>query len=176
MSADVQIRRWTGSTPDKTDITDGNTRLNTTDAVSPGTDHPVRVPESGTNYSYWATFGLYAETAPDNEINNIKFYTDGSNDLGIGIDLNVATATDYVQATGTEGETGDELNTTNHQNLNDNPSNAFNYTSSSPLSVNGSTSSTGDFGDLVVAQVAVGTDAGSGASGSESMTFSYDEL
>ena len=175
MAATVQLRRWTGSTPTKTDVTGGSTRLNAMDDASPGTSNPVRIPDLGTNYSYWASFQLYADTAPSNEINNIKFYTDGSDDLGTGIGLNVATATSYVQATGTEGTSGDELTTGNHTSLNASPSDAFGYTSGSPLSVSGSTSTTGDFGDQMVLQMTVDSTAGSGASASESMSVSYDE-
>jgi hypothetical protein len=53
--------------------------------------------------------------------------------------------------------------------------NAFNQTSSSPLSVSGSTSSTGNFGDRVVYQVNVGSSASPGETFKEQFTWVYDE-
>lgn len=176
MAATVQIRRWTGATPTKTDITSTNTRANVEDAhTTSGTTNPITIPDSGSNYSFWVTTALYADTAPSGTIDNIRWYTDGFNDMGTGVTCNVATASSYVQATGTVGTTGDELNTTNHTGLNGSPSDAFAYTSASPLSVAGSTTTTGDIGDQVVYQVAADSTAGAGATASEQFTYKYDE-
>jgi hypothetical protein len=178
MAATVTIRRWTGSTgsPTKSDITSINTRANAEDAHSTaGTTNPVRVPESGTNYSYWVATRLSCDVAPSGTIDNIKWYTDGSNGMGTGVGVNVNTASAYVQATGTAGTTGIQLTTGNYAELAGAPSNAFAYTSGSPLSVTGSTTGTGDFGHFVVYQVTVGTTAEPGATNSETFTWSYDE-
>lgn len=178
MPADVKLRRWTGAagSETKTDVTGGDTRAIAEDAHSTsGTQNSVLVPASGTHYSYWVTLRLYAATAPANKIDNIRAYTDGGNNLGTGLGMNMATASSYVQATGTKGRTGKQLTTGNHGGLNASPADAFGYTSSSPLSVSGSTTGTGDFGDFLVYQIEVSDTAGTGASSSEPITIAYDE-
>lgn len=176
MAATVKIRRWTGNTPTKTDITGINTRLNAEDAhTTAGTSNSILIPSSGTNYSYWATFSLQITAITGGTVDNLKWYTDGGNGLGTGVGLNVGKATSYTQATGTTGETGTQLTTGNYPGLSGSPSNAFAYTSASPLSLSGSSNTTGDVGDLVVLQLTVGTTASQGATPAETMTFRYDD-
>ncbi len=161
-AATVTIRRWTGSSggPTKTDITSANTVANAQDtheATASSSSNPIQIPAAGTNYSYWVTTQLSVDANGDSHtIDNVKWYTDGSNNLGTGITCKVNTASGYIQATGTSGTTGDLLNTTNHTNLAGATSDSFGYTSGSPLSVTGTTSSTGDLGHQVVYQVEVG--------------------
>lgn len=180
MAATVTIRRWTGTSgsPTKTDITGINTRANADDThTTAGTTNPIQIPTSGTNYSYWVSTRLSADTSPSGTINNIKWYTDGSNTLGTGVTCKASgSASAYTQATGTVGTTGNVLNSTNYTGVGT-PVDAFTYTSGSPLSVTGSISnpSTGDFGNFVVYQIEVGTTAGPGATGSETFTWKYDE-
>lgn len=178
MAATVLVRRLTGSGPTATDITAINSRANSYDGHSTGdTTYPIQVPTSGTNYSYWVVTRLDATVTPATSIGNIKWYTDGSNGLGTGITMKVNTATGYVQATGTQGTTGNILNTTNYSTLAGSTSDAFGYTSGSPLSVSGSISNpnTGQFGDYVVYQIEVGTTAVAGPSNQETLTWQYDE-
>ncbi len=181
MAATVVIKRWTGSSggPTKTDITSINTRLNAEDAhTTAGTTNATRQPVSGSNYSFWCATRLSASVTPSTIINNIFWYTDGGNGLGTGITFVANTATSYIQATGTTGTTGNVLNTSNYSTLAGAATNAFAYTSGSPLSVSGSISnpSTGDFGDFAVSQIVVGATAGGGATGSETITFQFDEV
>lgn len=178
MAASVQIVRLTGAGPTATDITSINTRANAEDAHSTGgTTNPVQVPDSGTNYSFWVVTRLNAVSSPSGTINNVKWYTDGSNNFGTGLTCKVNTATGYVQATGTDGETGDQLTTGNYATLAGAPSDAFGYTSGSPLSVSATISNptTGQFGDRVVYQIEVASTAGPGASSAETFTWKYDE-
>lgn len=178
MSATVIINRWTGSTgaPTKTNVTGINTRLNAEDAHSTaGTSNSILIPSSGTNYSFWAVFRLAISAITGGTVSNIKWFTDGASGLGTGVTAKVNTATTYVQATGTTGTTGTQLTTGNYSTLAGAPSNAFGYTSGSPLSVSGSSSSTGDVGDFVVLQTEVATSAGQGATGQETITFRYDD-
>jgi hypothetical protein len=176
MPATVEIRRLHGAGPTSTDITSANTRLNAEDAASTGTTNPVQIPASGTKYSYWAVTQLNCTVAPSVSISNLKWYTDSSNGLGTGVGLNVNTATGYVQATGTPGDTGTELTTGNYATLAGAPADAFTYTSGSPLSVTGSTSGTGAFGDRVVMQLTVTTTASPGVTPTETITWRYDEI
>jgi len=182
MAATVIINRWTGAGPTKTDITGINSRLQADDThTTAGTSNPVRVPTSGTNYSYWANTRLSASSSPAGTINNIKWFTDGANNLGTGLSMKVQTASVYGRASGVSGTSGDQLDTTNYAaaggTLAGAPSDAFGYTSGSPLSVTGSISnpSTGDFGDFVVYQIEVISTAGPGASTQETLTWRYDE-
>jgi hypothetical protein len=176
----VQIRRLVGTSPGTSgavDITSINTRLNAEDAhTTAGTTNPILKPPSGTNYSYWAVFRLFYNGSGTGTINNIKWFTDGSNGLGTGRGLVVNTATGYVQATGTTGETGTQLTTGNYATLAGAPSNAFAYTTGSPLSVAGSVTnpSTEYFGDFVVAQVTIADTASAGASSPETISWRYD--
>jgi hypothetical protein len=179
MAATVTIRRWTGTTgaPVKTDITGGNTRASSSDAPTPGTADPVPIPAAGTNYSFWVSTRLSADSTPTGTINNLRWYSDGSNSLGTGITCVGNTADVYVQATGVQGTSGDELTTGNHVELAGAPVDVFTHSSGSPKSVTGSIDNpaTGDFGDFFVYQMAVGTTAAAGTSTQEDFTWQYDE-
>lgn len=180
MAATVTIRRWTGPAtgPTKSDITGINTRANAQDAhETADVDNPVQKPTTGSKYSYWVSTRLSADSSPAGTIDNLRWFTDGANGFGTGITCNGQTATSYVQATGTLGDTGTQLTTGNHSGLTAAPVNAFTFTSGSPKTLTGSISNptTGDFGDFFVYQMAVSTAAGPGASATETFTFRYDE-
>lgn len=178
MAATVTIRRHTGAGPTKTDITGINTRANAEDAhTTAGTSNPIQIPAAGTNYSYWVATRLSADTTPTGTINNIRWYTDGSNGFGTGVTCKMNTATGYTQATGTPGVTGTQLTTGNYSTLAGAPTDSFAFTSGSPKNVSGSISnpSTGDFGDYAVYQIEVGTTATPGATPQETFTWKYDE-
>lgn len=181
MPATVKIIRWTGTSGSetKTDITGTTNRASTSDDPNPGNNNPIPVPSgAGTNYSFWVVTRLSATAAPTTAINNIKWYTDGTNSMGTGVSLNVATCSAYKQATGTQGTSGNQLTSANYTSAL-NPSvavNAFQYTSASPLSVNGSIgATTGDFGDFVIYQVAVVSSASPGTTTAETLTWQWDE-
>lgn len=185
MAATLQIGRKTGAAPGTfTDITSINTRFNAADAHSTNdTASPVSVPETGsggTNRSYWATTRFKVTGGTFTTIDNLRVYSDGSNNLGTGLSCVVARANvgadaGYRVATGSTGN-GTTLNTTNHTGLTGAPSNFFSYTSGSPLTLTGSTSTTGEFGDHVVFQIEVTESAGSGASAQETAFYKYDEI
>ena len=179
MAATVTIRRWTGTGggPTKTDITSANTRASTSDAPSPGTSDPIPIPSSGTNYSFWVSTRLSADTTPTGTINNIKWYSDGTNSFGTGVTCVGNDASSYVQASGTQGDTGNQLTTGNHAGLSATPVNVFTLTSGSPKTIAGSISnpSTGDFGDWFVYQIEVDNTASAGTTPTETFTWQYDE-
>jgi hypothetical protein len=180
MAADVQIRRWTGTsgTPTKTNITSINTRANAEDThTTAGTTNPIQIPGAGTNYSYWVSTRLFANTAPAGTIDNIRWHTDGTANFGTGVDANVAPATGYTQATGTAGTTGNQLTTVAYTQLTGAPVDAFSMypNATTNLAVAGSVTMTGDFGNFVVYQLTVGTSAGPGATAMETFTWLYDE-
>jgi hypothetical protein len=178
MAATVLIRRLTGAGPTATDITSINTRANAEDAHSTaGTTNPIQVPAAGTNYSYWVVTRLDATSSPSGTIDNLRWYSDGSNNFGTGVTCKGNTATGYVQASGTAGVTGIQLTTGNYATLAGAPTDVFAMTSGSPKSVTGSISNptTGQFGDRFVYQIEVGTTAGPGATAQETFTWKYDE-
>lgn len=179
MPATVTIRRWTGSTgsPTKTNITGINTRANAEDAHSTaGTTNPIQIPSTGTNYSFWVATRLSVDTAPTGTINNIRWYTDTGNGFGTGVTCKMNTATSYIQATGTNGETGTQLTTSAYSTLAGSPTDAFAFSSGSPKAVTGTiTASTGDLGDFVVYQIEVASTASPGATPTETFTWRYDE-
>ena len=176
MAATVQIVRLTGAGPTATDITSINTRANAEDAhTTAGTSNSILVPAAGTNYSYWVVTRLNVTAITTGTVDNIKWYTDGSNNFGTGVTCKVNTATGYTQATGTAGTTGTQLTTGAYATLAGAPVDAFTYTSGSPLSVTGTTTTTGQVGDRVVYQIEVGTTAASGATATETFTWRYDD-
>lgn len=177
MAATVKIEQLTGQNDSiaSCTISSGSLHLGTSDETSPST---IPVPSSGSNYSYWATTQLLATVAADNSLTNIKWYSDGTNSLGTGVDMVVGTASGYASAVGVAGSSGCALNITNHDSLAANASPAWQYTSdsSSRLSVAGSiAATTGSFGDRVVLQIQVEDTAGAGNTSEETLTFLYDE-
>jgi hypothetical protein len=184
MAASVGILRITGAFAGQstTDITGLNTVANAEDAHYPTatlSSNPVRIPALGTNYSYWVTTRLIAYTTPAGTINNIRWYTTGSNNFGTGVTATAAQSQSYVQATGTIGTTGIQLTVGNHTGSLASPVDPFTVYpgSSTALAVTGSLAnpSTGQFGNYVVYQLAVATTASPGATGQNTFTWLYDE-
>jgi hypothetical protein len=177
MAATVTVRRWTGAGPTKTDITAGTTRASTSDSPTPGSNDPIPIPPSGSKFSYWVTTRLSADSSPAGTINNIKWYTDGANGFGTGVTCVGAAGSSYVQATGSQGDSGTELLQANHAGLDEAPANVFTFTSGSPKSLTGSIDNpdTGDFGQFWVFQIQVDSTAAPGLTPSETFTFKYDE-
>lgn len=173
MAATVQIRQYTGAGPTQTDKTSGSIVAGTSDELAASN---LRVPSSGSNYSYWLTTGLYCTVAADNALNNIKWYSDGTNTLGTGVDMVVTPASAYVQSVGTAGSSGSVLNLANHLGASAVPVAYETYTSGAKLTIAGSTdTTTGCFGDFLVMQVNIESTAGAGNTGEETLTWQWDE-
>jgi hypothetical protein len=164
-------------------------RLKTADDNTIDLNNPVRIPPSGQTYrSYWKHVYLYCSAAPSQYVNNVKFYSDGSNGFGTGVSLKVgdqlpiknnASNAGYVQATGTQGTTGNAI-VGNHTNVTS-VSDAFTKTSGSPLSVTISETDSkivniGETSNYVVLQLEVADTASPGLITAETLTFSYDEV
>jgi hypothetical protein len=175
MAATIYIRRLTGAGPTYTNIQSTTNRASTSDVAAPGSSDPIPIPAAGTKYSFWVSTQLYAFTAPTGTINNIKWYTDGASGFGTGTAMKAMDATTYDQASGTQGDTGDILNTTNYTTLTGATVDAFTFTSVSPKSITGSTTTTGNFGYLMVYQIEVVNGASVGTATAETITWKYDE-
>lgn len=180
MPATVKIAQYTGAAPGaSTDVTSASVTVGTSDEDTSASAIPI--PSSGSNHSYWMTSALVATVAPDNALDNLKWYTDGTNSLGTGVDGIVATASAYVQATGTAGSSGVLLSSACHAHLTGSPANStsdmFAFSSSCKLGIAGSIgATTGSAGDeFVVHQLSVINTAGAGNTPEETITFEYDE-
>lgn len=178
--ATVHIRRFTGasSAPVGTQITSANTVANAVDShqvVGSTSTDPIRIPTSGTNYSYWVVTRLNCTVAASNSINNIKWYANASNGgTGVGVIGNDASA--YIQAVGTQGTTGTPLSTSAYGSLSAAPVSVFTWNQGAPKSIGGSLGTgTGDFGSFFVYQVTIGTDAQPGVTGQNTFNWTYDE-
>lgn len=180
MPATVDITRTTGATGSPTIgiITNINTRANAFDSnTTADTTNPIQIPASGNNYSYWVSTRLTCSVSPAGTINNLRWYTSGTNPFGTGVTVQFGEASSYVQATGTPGQTGTALSTSAYSTLLAAPVNPFTYTSSSPYSLTGSLSnpSTGAFGNWIIYQIVVASTTLPGPTAQASFTWKYDE-
>jgi len=177
MAAVVEIKRWTGlaAGPTKDIITSINTRANAEDTNTPdGTTNSILIPAGGSNYSYWVETRLYVTSISLGTVDNLRWYSDGTNNFGTDVTCVGYSAAGYVQATGTPGTTGDPL-TKASGSLREEPVDVFGLKVGSPLSLTGTTIATGDFGDFFVYQIVVGSTAVSGATAAETFTWKYDD-
>jgi len=164
-----------------------NIRFKTNDNATIDTNDPIPIPASGTNYSYWKQLYLYCSAAPDTQIDNIRFHTDGGG-FGTGITVNVAdqfpvknsgSDAGYDLATGTPGTTGDVM--TDHTDISS-VTDAFTYTSGSKLSGPSISESgniinaIGESSNYIVFQMAVINTASPQDLANETWTFTYDEI
>jgi hypothetical protein len=175
MAATVTIRRTTGAGPT---VSAARTaiRSSTSDSdYTTETTNPIPIPGAGTNYGYWVSTRLSCDVAPAGTINNLRWYSDGSNNYGTGITCKGQEATGYVQATGTPGTTGTQLTTGNYATLTGAPVDVFGLTTGSPKSLAGSTTGTGNFGSYFVYQHEVASTAGPGTLSGETFTWKWDE-
>jgi len=165
-------------------------RFKTNDNTAIDAIDPVPVPASGTNYSYWKQIYLYCDAAPDTQVDNVKFFTDGVN-FGTGITLNVglqfpthnsASNAGYEVAStgGTSGTTGVEV-ITGHAGISS-VADAFGYVTGSLLtgpSISEDSSiinAIGESTNYLILQVAVGTTAVPGNKSDVTLRFQYDEI
>lgn len=181
MAASVDIVRITGASGSQVEtvITSTNTRANAEDSPTSTTGNSILVPSSaGTNYSYWVTTRLKVNTITSGTVDNVKWFTDGSNNFGTGVTCSVGQSTAYVQANGTPGTSGNLVQTgapASHATYTLGNANAFTYVTGSPLSVTGTTTTTGQFGNYVIYQIGVDQTAASGATAQETFTWRYDD-
>ena len=165
-----------------------NIRFKTNDNATIDTADPIPIVTGQTKRSYWKQIYIKCATAPSTKVDNIKFYTDGTG-FGTGITLyvgeqfpvkNAAASTGYEVATGTPGDTGDEM-VAEHASITSKVD-AFTKTSGSPLT--GPTISEegniidaiGETCNYLVLQMDVTDTASPGNLTDETLTFQYDEI
>lgn len=190
MAATVEVETWTGGSagsPNKTTAADFRYRTDDSPTTKDRTN-PLVQPDTGQNYSYWQHTAL-AISGTFDEVSNIRFFTDGSVDWALGTDGYVQRGAQdsgdqgcpegsYEPATGTTGETGDDL-AANHSYFSGQTTpttNVENDTSGSPATIDSNTYTSSTSTKAVVTQAIVDTDATSGVKSDETFTFRYDEI
>jgi hypothetical protein len=115
----VQLKRRTGTTgaPTDTVLDDVSSfvEFSVSDSPTPGVAFPVPIPSSSTRDSYAAALFAYVATSPDVSVTSFKLYPidGGSAGWGTGDLIKVGRQTQqtYVQATGTLGVSGTNMQT-----------------------------------------------------------------
>ena len=197
MVATVGVYQATGGsdgTPANEDEITTSTRLQTKDQFAPTDEsYPVPIPGAGFKYSYWVTVHLKITVAPSVKINNVRFYSDGTIGWNFGTsgelrrgnrdsgDHGCPMDTEYDVATGTEGDTGDEIEhaTNGHDYYNGQTTKTADVASDtvgSPATIDSTDHTTTGKCKAVVLQVKIDTDATQGEQTDETLTFKYDEI
>ena len=189
MAADLSVYFDFGGTdnnPATEQDTDGlgppNIRFKQADNATIDTNNPIPIPAAGSEYSRWKQLYLYCDTAPSTQVDNIKFYTDGTG-FGTGITMNVGDQFPVKNSGSNAGydvSDADEI-MTNHTDITS-MTDAFTYTSGAPLS--GPTISEagaiidgiGETTNYLVLNMAVGSTASPGDLANETLTLQYDEI
>ena len=160
-----------------------NVRFKTADNATIDTNDPVPIPAAGTNYSYWKHMYLYCDTAPDTQVDNVQFYTDGTCSWGTGVTLQMGWECPTKNSGSDSGyEVADEAVTmvSNHTEITS-QTDAFNFTSGSTKAISISEASSvidaiGETTDYSILQGNVASTAGPGDKDNETLTFQYDEI
>jgi len=143
---------------------------------------PIPIPTSGNNFSYWKNVYLKCDTAPSTQVDNVKFYTDGTA-FGTGVRLWVAnTNPQRINGNYTGYEVSDAavaMSSTNTQVVG--VTDAFTFTSGSPR-----TCTISEAGNIInaisettnylVLQMTVDSSASPGDLANETLTIQYDEI
>lgn len=177
MAAIYTVQRLTGATPDVTTIT--NCRLHTDDTPN-NQDLTNPIPIAGVlKRSFWASIELEF-SGTFSQVGNARHYCDGAIGFAHGTSgaLQCATAgvtrANYIEATGSVGDSGDEM-VANHANVSA-KANINTYDSGSPLTVDSTDYSSAGYTNQVILQEDVDTDATSGLQTAEDLTWRVDEI
>ena len=174
---------------------DADLRFHTADQYAPTDDtKPVPIPESGNKYSYWVHIYLDIEGGTFTKINNIRHYCDGDLSgwsLGTGGEVRRGNRdsgahgapmdASYEVGTGTEGDTGDEIEhaTNGHTYYNGQTTKTAdleNDIEASPADCDLTDHTVAEKCNAMVLQVKVGVGATRGTKAEETFTFKYDEI
>lgn len=187
MAATCDVQEAYGAGPTLQIITTG--RYCTDDAYSPGSNYPCVIPTAGFYYSYWKHHNLKF-SGTYTQVTNVKWYCTGNPSWSLGTagevrigrrDSGVSGCPEgsYVQATGTQGTTGTDLETGHSyfsgQTNKSDP--VGNFLTGSRLDIDaGPLSGDPDYSNYAVTQVKIDTDATQGSKGAVTFTFAYDEV
>jgi len=165
-----------------------NLRFKLADNATIDANNKLVIPAAGTNYSLWKQIYLYCDNADSHTLDNLKFYSDGTNSFGTGVDLQVGlqfptknsgASTGYELPTLT-GDSGDEM-VAGHTVITSKAS-VFDYTSAAPLTgptiseAGNVINAAGETSNYLVLQMDVASTAGPGELPvDETLTIQYDE-
>jgi hypothetical protein len=165
MAATVQIHEMSALATG-TNKTSGSIRFKDADNATVDLNNPLVIPGAGTIYSYTKKLRPYISVAPDTQVDNFRWYTDGSSGWGTGV-----------------GAAVKNLGVTwgaNYKTVMSGGADLFGYVTGSPLDGDGTDVSpfttTGYHGDLIEVQMSVASNAVRGVKAAETLTFAYDEI
>lgn len=165
MVATVQIIETNGAPGDETttDKTNAEVRFKNADNADVDLKDALVVPEEGSTFSFEKWLRANVVVAPDQQISNLVFYTDGTNSFGASVKVWARTAEAYAQPqkpTSSDGYTD-----------------AFSYTKDSPLLLGtGPFNGVGGIGQYLVLAAEVLAGAQSGLRNPEGVIFAWDEI
>jgi hypothetical protein len=160
-----------------------NLRFKEADDATIDTSDPIVIPATGDTYSYWKQVYLYCDNADSNTIDNLRFYSDGTNNFGTGVDLEVGLQFPVHNSGSDAGyDVADTTNAmTDHTDITTKAS-VFNYDSGTPLSGptisegTGELDAAGESSNYLVLQMKVSSTASPGELPvDEQLTIKYDE-
>ena len=96
MAATVQIVEKNGTAGTNTQKDSGTVRFKNADNATVDTVNPMVIPTAGVDYSFEKWLSLKVTVGPSSYLENLKFYTDGSNGFGTGVLLYAKAVTTYA--------------------------------------------------------------------------------
>lgn len=162
MAATVQIHEMTGASAG-TDKTSGTFRFKSADNVTVDTNDRLQIPTGAEIFSYTKKARFYFVSGPSVDIQNLRAYTDGTNNFGTGIAVEYDLSGSWAANINTD-IAGTDL---------------FTKTSGSAIDMDaintGPHTSTGYKGDFLRLQMGVSNTASPSQLTPETLTFAYDE-
>jgi len=161
-----------------------NMRFKYADDALIDSNDPIPIPAAGTKYSKWKSLFLKCTSAPNTQVDNVKFYTDGGS-FGTGITVNVGQQFPTHNSGSTSGykvATPVDTAILNNYSGITSVADAFTYTSGSPLSGPSITeagniiNSTNETTNYLILQMEVISTASPGNLTDETLTLQYDEI
>lgn len=163
MPATVQLVEKNGAGGTATDKTGGTIRFKQADNSTVDLNNPIPKPTAGSNWSFEKWLRMNVTGGTYSQITNVRFYSDGSNGLGAGINA-------WAKAVPAYATPVTPANSTGFTNL-------FTFIVGAPLSLGaGPFTGTGEKGDHAVLACEVTSTAVGGLTPSEAVTLAWDEI
>ncbi len=183
MAATVIINEHNGAGGAKTDKTSGTVRFKNADDANVDLIDPLVVPASGQEYSFekWLRLEI-TDAGGFIQIDNLRAYSDGTNNFGTGVKLWYAVSGTYMQPV-VPAEAADPPQSAAAGSPVENMADFFASSSGAPIDMDGI--NTGPFtdgspaeeiGDWLVLVMEVEPGASQGVLTAETLTFAFDEI
>lgn len=177
MAATLLIREKNGAGGTPTDKTSGTVRFKTADDAVVDSNDRISVPGTGQIYSYEKWLRIFMSVAPDVDVQNVEFYTDGANGFGAGVKMwarAIATFATPAQPSNANDPPEFPVNGTPAAGTD-----AFSYTVGAPLVLGAGPFLPGAVGteiaDHLVLVLEAEAAASQGVLTAETLTFAWDE-